>query len=59
MKHFYLKEVSRTRRKFALISLILPMFGKEKSPNFNEVQGFTSFYLLRKWCHQKSNYSPK
>ena len=30
MKHFYLKEVSRTRRKFALISLILPMFGKEK-----------------------------
>lgn len=48
MKHFYLKEVSRTRRKFALISLILPMFGKEKSPNFNEVQGFTSFYLLKK-----------
>nr|DAL06406.1 MAG TPA: hypothetical protein [Bacteriophage sp.] len=45
MKHFYLKEVSRTRRKFALISLILPMFGKEKSLNFDEVQGFYIVFL--------------
>ncbi len=40
MKHFYLKEVSRTRRKSALIPPILPMFGKERSLNFDEVQGF-------------------
>lgn len=48
MKHFYLKEVSRTRRKSASIPLILPTLGKEESPNFFEIRGFTSFYLLKK-----------
>ena len=37
---------------FALIPLILPILGKEKSPNFFEIQGFTSFFFLKKWCHQ-------
>ena len=40
---------------FALIPLILPILGKGKSPNFFEIQGFTSFCLLKKWCHQESN----
>ena len=31
----------------------------EKSPNFFEIQGFTSFYLLKKWCHQESNRGHK
>ena len=44
---------------FALIPLILPILGKEKSPNFFEVQGFTSFCLLKKWCHQESNRGHK
>ena len=37
------------------IPLILLTLGKEKSPNFFKIQGFTSFYLLKKWCHQESN----
>ena len=45
MKHFYLKEVSKPRHKFASIPLIMPMFGKEKKPNFNEVQGFYIVFL--------------
>ena len=44
---------------FALIPLILPILGKEKSPNFFEIQGFTSFCLLKKWCHQESNRGHK
>lgn len=39
---------------FALIPLILPILGKEKSPNLFEIQGFTSFFFLEKWCHQES-----
>ena len=41
---------------FASIPLILPILGKEKSLNFFEIQGFTSFCLLKKWCHQQENY---
>ena len=41
---------------FASIPLILPILGKEKSLNFFEIQGFTSFCLLEKWCHQQENY---
>lgn len=41
---------------FASIPLILPILGKEKSLNFFEIQGFTSFCLLEKWCHQESNF---
>ena len=37
---------------FASIPLILPILGKEKSPNFFEIQGFTSFFFLKKWCHK-------
>ena len=44
---------------FASISLILPILGKEKSLNFFEIQGFTSFCLLKKWCHQESNRGHK
>ena len=44
---------------FALIPLILPILGKEKSPNFFEIQGFTSFFFLKKWCHQESNRGHK
>lgn len=40
---------------FALIPLILPILGNEKSLNFFEIQGFTSFFFLKKWCHQESN----
>ncbi len=40
---------------FASIPLILLTLGKEKSPDFSEVQGFTSFCLIKKWCHQESN----
>ena len=43
----------------ASIPLILPILGKEKSPNFFEIQGFTSFFLLKKWCHQESNRGHK
>ena len=25
---------------------------KRKTPKFFEIQGFTSFCLLKKWCHQ-------
>ena len=32
---------------------------KGKSPNFFEIQGFTSFCLLKKWCHQESNRGHK
>ena len=38
-----------------LIPLILPILGKEKSLNFFEIQGLTSFSFLEKWCHQESN----
>ena len=31
----------------------------EKSLNFFEIQGFTSFCLLKKWCHQESNRGHK
>ena len=44
---------------FALIPLILPILGKEKSLNFFEIQGFTSFFFLKKWCHQESNRGHK
>ena len=44
---------------FASIPLILPILGKEKSPNFFEIQGFTSFFFLKKWCHQESNRGHK
>ena len=47
MKHFYLKEVSRTRRKFALISLILPMFGKEKGATQKIFLEFGLFFFYR------------
>ena len=42
-----------------IIPLILLTLGKEKSPNFFEIQGFTSFCLLKKWCHQESNRGHK
>ena len=32
---------------FASIPLILPILGKEKSLNFFEIQGFTSFAFLK------------
>ena len=41
------------------IPLILPILGKEKSPNSFEIQGFTSFFFLKKWCHQESNRGHK
>ena len=42
-----------------LIPLILPILGKEKSLNFFEIQGLTSFFFLEKWCHQESNRGHK
>ena len=44
---------------FASIPLILPILGKEKSLNFFEIQGFTSFFFSLKWCHQESNRGHK
>ena len=44
---------------FASIPLILLTLGNEKSLNFFEFQGFTSFCLLKKWCHQESNRGHK
>lgn len=32
---------------FASIPLILPILGKEKSPNFFEIQGFNRFAFLK------------
>ena len=32
---------------------------QRKSPNFIEIQGFTSFFFLKKWCHQESNRGHK
>ncbi len=32
---------------------------KRKIPDFFEIQGFTSFCLLKKWCHQESNRGHK
>ena len=43
---------------FALIPLILPILGKEKSPNLFEIQGFTSFFFLKKWCRQELSEDP-
>lgn len=40
---------------FYIDPLALLILGNEKSLNFFEIQGFTSFFFLKKWCHQKMN----
>ena len=32
---------------------------KKKSLNFSQIQGFTSFFFLKVWCHQDSNRGHK
>ena len=37
---------------------MLPILGEEKSPNLFEIQGFTSFFFLKKWCRQELSEDP-